>query len=137
MRRTVARVALVVTGVLALTAAPAAATWSVAGTGSGAARAITLPSPTGATATCVAGSGVRLDWTPSALATSYVVQRRRTTDLAYSDIGTTTGTTLTDNDPSLLGLVTTWRVVAVRSAWRSAPSTPSDARTVTSLGLCL
>jgi hypothetical protein len=133
----VARVALVIAGVLALSATPAAATWSAAGTGAGAARAITLPSPTGATATCTAGSGVRLDWAASALATSYVVQRKRTTDLDYSDIGTTTGTTLTDDDPALLGLVTTWRVVAVRSAWRSAPSAASSPRTVTSLGICL
>lgn len=72
----------------------------------------------------------------SALASGYRVDRSQDLGLSWTTVGTPLGTSW-DDTGGLLGLTVVYRVVAVRGAWRSAPSATSGARVVNGLGVCL
>lgn len=133
---TVAAAAVVAALAVSVSATPAAALWTSRGNGSGAARAGTLATPAPASAVCGTGAAVVVTWSAVALATSYLVERSVNAG-AWTTVATSAGTSYTDSVATLAGVTVQWRTTARRTSWSSAPSSASNGRTVSSLGLCL
>jgi len=123
---------------LAVQATPSSAVWAIAlaGGSRGMAASGVLAAPTGQVATCNGGTGsartmVNVSWTAAGQATSYTILQSASTGAApYTSVGTTAGTTWTS--ASLSPGSYTFRIEAVRSGWRSAPSATTAPRTITS-----
>lgn len=114
----------------------AAAAWSSQGTGDGRAGVVTMTTVGPVAAVCAGGSSVTVSWAATPLATAYVVER--SVDLGPWSVvhGPAAGTTFSDTGTGLLNVSIRWRVTGVRDTWTAAPSSPSPARVISSLGLC-
>jgi hypothetical protein len=139
-----AHIHLVVPGVLAMGAVlvttaltgSARASWGEAGSGDGGAAAIALAAPTDVTATCSGTLAVSVNWTQSAHATGYTVQRSAGGG-SWTTVGTAVSPPWTDTSlTGVLGLVLQWRIIADLQQW-TATSDPSNTQTLNVIGNCL
>jgi hypothetical protein len=116
---------------------PAIAAWGTTGSGDGTSRAIVLATATHVTATCAPPSEASITWDVVPHATSYLVER--STDLmSWTSVTTVSGPPATDTGLALLpGLHPRWRITAGRENWLASPSAPSNAVSVSVLGICV
>ena len=129
--------AALLTAVQPIAPAPAEATWSTLGAGSGRASAVTLAAVTTVSATCAVSLSATVAWTPAPPADGYVVSRT-TDNIHWTTVATTSSTSITDAGlASAVGLSLTWRVTALSGAnWQAPPSAPSNTLSITQLGNC-